>query len=130
MEVTSDGLARFFGVVLPHLNEVQRRVVAGASAEMLGRGGKSWVAEASGMSRNTVIKAEGEVAAGGRAAGPVAGVGCRGETVDRAPAGPVGSVGSVASSRHAGQPDVVAEMDIEIDSETCERTGPSRVHDL
>ncbi len=31
---------------------------------MFGRGGKSWVADASGMSRNTVIKAEGEVAAG------------------------------------------------------------------
>ena len=62
VEVTSGGLARFFGVVLPDLNEVQRRVVAGASAEMLGRGGKSWVAVASGMSRNTVIKAEGEVA--------------------------------------------------------------------
>jgi hypothetical protein len=64
VEVTSDGLARFFVVVLPHLNEVQRRVVAGASAQMLGRGGKSWVAVASGMSPNTVIKAEGEVAAG------------------------------------------------------------------
>ena len=64
MEVTSEGLARFFEVVLPHLNEVQRRVVAGAASEMFGRGGKSWVAEASGMSRNTVIKAEGEVTVG------------------------------------------------------------------
>ena len=64
MEVTSEALARFFDVVLPHMNEVQRRVVAGAVAEMLGRGGKSAVAAASGMSRNTVIKAEAEVAAG------------------------------------------------------------------
>ena len=64
MEVTLEALARFFDVVLPHLNEVQRRVVAGASAEMFGRGGKTAVAAASGMSRNTVIKAEGEVAAG------------------------------------------------------------------
>jgi len=64
VEVTSEGLARFFEVVLPHLNEVQRRVVAGAESEMFGRGGKSWVAEASGMSRNTVIKAEGEVTVG------------------------------------------------------------------
>jgi len=46
------------------MNEVQRRVVAGATAQLLGRGGKSAVAEASGMSRNTVIKAEGEVNAG------------------------------------------------------------------
>jgi hypothetical protein len=64
VEVTDDGLARFFEVVLPHMNEVQRRVVAGAAAEMFGRGGKTAVAKASGMSRNTVIKAEGEVAAG------------------------------------------------------------------
>lgn len=64
MEVTPDGLARFFGVALPHLDERQRRVVAGAMAEMLGRGGKSAVSVASGMSRNTVIKAQGEVEAG------------------------------------------------------------------
>jgi Rhodopirellula transposase DDE domain len=64
VEVTPEGLARFFEVVLPHMNEVQRRVVAGAAAEMLGRGGKTAVAVASGMSRNTVIKAEAEVVAG------------------------------------------------------------------
>jgi hypothetical protein len=64
VEVTSEGLARFFDVIVPHMNEVQRRVVAGATAEMLGRGGKSAVASASGMSRNTVIKAEAEVASG------------------------------------------------------------------
>ena len=64
MQVTSDGLARFFDIVLPHLNERQRRVVAGAAAELLGHGGKTAVAEASGMSRNTVIKAVGEVASG------------------------------------------------------------------
>jgi len=64
VEASREELARFFSTVLPHLNEVQRRVVAGAMAESLGRGGKSAVAEASGMSRNTVIKAEREVTAG------------------------------------------------------------------
>jgi len=49
---------------MPHLNEMQRRVVAGAVASGLGRGGKSAVAAASGMSRNTMIKAEREVLAG------------------------------------------------------------------
>ena len=62
MEVSAEGLARFFEVVSPHLNERQRRVVAGAAAQLVGN--KSTVADASGMSRNTVIKAEGEVAAG------------------------------------------------------------------
>jgi hypothetical protein len=64
VEVTAEGLARFFEVVLPHMDERQRRVVAGATAELLGRGGKTVVAEASGMSRNTVIKAQGEITAG------------------------------------------------------------------
>ncbi len=54
--------SRFFDLVLPHLNERQRRVVAGAAAQLLGN--KSAVAEAAGMSRNTVIKAEAEVAGG------------------------------------------------------------------
>jgi hypothetical protein len=64
VEVTPEALARFFDVVSPHMNEVQRRVVAGAASEMLGRGGKTAVAAASGMSRNTVIKAQAEVEAG------------------------------------------------------------------
>jgi Rhodopirellula transposase DDE domain len=64
MEASGEELARFFTTVLPHLNELQRRVVAGAMSQCLGRGGKSAVAEASGMSRNTVIKAEREVTAG------------------------------------------------------------------
>jgi len=62
VEVTVELLARFFEAVLPHMNEVQRRVVAGAAAQMVGN--KSAVAEASGMSRNTVIKAQAEVEAG------------------------------------------------------------------
>ena len=49
---------------MPHLGEVQRRVVAGAMARAMGHGGKTAVAAASGLSRNTVIKAQGEVEAG------------------------------------------------------------------
>jgi hypothetical protein len=64
VEVISDGLARSFDLVLPHMNEVQSRVVAGGALEMLGRGSKTALAVASGMSRNTVINAEGEIAAG------------------------------------------------------------------
>src|SRR5487761_1374497 len=64
MEANAEELARFFDTVLPHLNEKQRRVIAGALSRELGRGGKSAVSKASGMNRNTVIKAEGEVTAG------------------------------------------------------------------
>ena len=55
MEVTTGAMQRFFSVVIPHLNELQRRVVMGAMAEALGRGGKSAVTVAARVSRNTVI---------------------------------------------------------------------------
>lgn len=64
MDATVEELGGFFEVVLPHLNELQTRVVAGAMAAVLGRGGKTRVAQASGLSRNTVIKAVAEVEAG------------------------------------------------------------------
>ena len=64
MEATVEELEEFFGAVLPHLNEVQRRVVAGSMARGLGRGGKTAVAVASGMGRNTVAKGMAEVDGG------------------------------------------------------------------
>ncbi len=64
MEASVEELEWYFGTVLPHLNERQRRVVVGASASLLGRGGKTMVAGAAGMSRNTVIRAASEVEAG------------------------------------------------------------------
>ena len=64
MEASREELVEFFETVLPHLNEVQRRVVTGSMAKVLGRGGKTAVAEASGLSRNTVTKAVAEVIVG------------------------------------------------------------------
>jgi len=64
VEATREELARFFSTVIPHLNEMQRRVVVGAVASGLRRGGGSAVATTSGMSCNTVIKAEREVLVG------------------------------------------------------------------
>jgi hypothetical protein len=55
VEVTEDELTEFFSVVSPLLDERQRRVTAGATARMLGRGGVSVVARAAGLSRNTVM---------------------------------------------------------------------------
>ena len=50
VELLESGLAGFFETVGPHLNERQRRVVAGAMAAALGRGGQARVVEASSMS--------------------------------------------------------------------------------
>jgi len=55
VELSPEGLTEFFSAVSPLLDERQRRLVAGALAKALGRGGPTRVAEASGMSRNTVI---------------------------------------------------------------------------
>jgi transposase len=55
VEIDSERLEAFFEFVLPHLDEKQRRLVAGSMARLLGRGGPTEVAAASGLSRNTVI---------------------------------------------------------------------------
>ena len=62
--VTDEALAAMFTTVMPHLDERQRRIVAGAAARSLGRGGIAAVAEATRMSRSTVQKAVGEIDAG------------------------------------------------------------------
>src|SRR5215211_2880396 len=54
MEVTEEALAAMFAVLSPHLDERQRRLLAGAQARALGRGGIAMVARPSGMARSTV----------------------------------------------------------------------------
>ena len=61
MAVDEEVLARKFQTVLPRLNERERRLVLGAEARALGRGGVSVVARAAGVSRPTVTKAVAEL---------------------------------------------------------------------
>lgn len=67
MELSGEGLAEFFSTTLPLLDERQRRLMAAAMVAVLGRGGQARVAEAAGMSRNTLITGAVELAEG---AGP------------------------------------------------------------
>ncbi len=53
--MSEEDLERFFSFMSPLLDERQLRLLSGATARMLGRGGPTVVAKASGMSRNTVI---------------------------------------------------------------------------
>jgi hypothetical protein len=64
VEVSEESLERFFTVMSPVLDERQRRLLAGATARMLGRGGTTLVAKVSGMSRNTVTDGTKEIDAG------------------------------------------------------------------
>jgi Rhodopirellula transposase DDE domain len=64
VDLSPEELSGFFETVLPHLNEKQRRVVAGAMVVALGWGGQARVVEASGMSSSTVNTATQQVRAG------------------------------------------------------------------
>ena len=57
-------LAEKFASVFPHLNERQRRLMAGAEARALGRGGVAQVARASGLHPETVTAGMAELAGG------------------------------------------------------------------
>ena len=57
-------LAQKFASVFPHLNERQRRLMAGAEARALGRGGVAQVARASGLHPETVTAGMAELVAG------------------------------------------------------------------
>ena len=78
MSLGEEGLSRFFSLTSPFLDERQRRLVAASMVEVLGRGGQARVAEATGMSRNTLIAGAKDLAEG-----PVLG-----ERIRRAGAGP------------------------------------------
>jgi Rhodopirellula transposase DDE domain len=69
--VTEAELAAKFGVVLPYLDERQRRLVLGAEARMLGRGGGRVVARAAGVREATVSRGVSELESG---AAPLVGV--------------------------------------------------------
>jgi hypothetical protein len=72
VEVGEAALAQMFASLWPHLNERQRRLVVGAQARALGRGGVSATARAAGVSRPTVAKAVGELEQPGEVEQPAA----------------------------------------------------------
>jgi len=65
VEVDEEQLGELFSLVMPLLDERQRRVLAGGFAQMLGRGGVTAVSRAAVMSRNTVITGTKVIASGG-----------------------------------------------------------------
>ncbi len=64
MVVTSEILAAKFGVILPHLDERQRRLLLGCEARALGHGGIRLVARAAGVREATVSLGAAELEAG------------------------------------------------------------------
>jgi hypothetical protein len=64
VEIDEQLLAAKFGVLLPHLDERQRRLTLAAEARSLGHGGISLVARAAGVSRKTVVAGVDELDSG------------------------------------------------------------------
>jgi len=71
VEVSEEALAQMFAMLTPHLDERRKRLLAGAQAQALGRGGIAAVARASGMSRSTVQSGVREVDEGAEPSGRV-----------------------------------------------------------
>ena len=97
-------LAAKFGVILPHLDERQRRLALAAEARMLGRGGIRLVARAAGVSEVTVSLGVSELEAGaeplGRARRPGGG---RKRSADRDP-GLVAALLALVEPEERGDP--------------------------
>jgi hypothetical protein len=66
---SEEALAAKFAVLLPHLDERQRRLLMGAEARALGHGGITTVARAAGTSAVTVSRGLDELEAGGKPLG-------------------------------------------------------------
>src|SRR6266700_3087945 len=64
-----EALAAKFAVLLPHLDERQRRLYLGSEARSLGHGGIEAVARAAGVSRQMVAAGAAELEAGGEPLG-------------------------------------------------------------
>ena len=71
MSVVEDAVARKAASLWPHLDERQRRLVLGAEARELGRGGVKLVATAAGVSPDTVAKGLRELDSGAAPTGRV-----------------------------------------------------------
>jgi hypothetical protein len=100
---TNAVLVAKFAVLLPQLDERQRRLLLGAEAIALGRGGISAVAAASGMSRPSVTRGVAEVNAGGN---------------DAAVPDRVRQPGGGRKSLTETDPGIVAALDALVDPET------------
>ena len=64
MEIAPESLSQFFADMAPELDERRRRILYGATARLLGRGGITEVSRATGISRNTVAAGAAEIRAG------------------------------------------------------------------
>jgi Rhodopirellula transposase DDE domain len=104
---SDEGLSAKFAVLLPHLDERQRRLLLGAEARELGRGGVARVAAAAGVSRPTVSRGINEIltgAEGGGAAGRVRRPGGGRKSLTETDPGLLGALDALVEPDNRGDP--------------------------
>ena len=112
-----EGLAAKFGAVLPHLDERQRRLLMGAEARALGRGGIRLVARAAGVREATVSLGVDELEAGAEPLGRARRPGGGRKRAAKLDPGLVPALLALVEPGCAGGPGVAAAVDGEVDPE-------------
>ena len=102
--MSEEGLAGFFEFMFGHLDEKQRRLLAGGMARLLGRGGIAGVAALAGMSRHTVIDGTKAFDAGEAATGRVRAEGGGRPRVEDVDPGLLGALYDLVESGARGDP--------------------------
>lgn len=97
-------LAAKLALILPHLDERQRRLLLAAEAKVLGRGGVSRVAAVAGVSRPTIRKGLAELARPTLAAGRVRRVGGGRKRLSAKDPGLVGALDALVDPTTRGDP--------------------------
>ena len=115
-EAFASAVARMLAEAAPILDERPRRVLMGAGARQLGRGGIKLIAAATGASKDTVGRGAGEVEAGLVADGRVRAKGAGRPAVQHR-SGSVAGAGEAGGSGDAGRSDVAVAVDDEVDGE-------------
>jgi hypothetical protein len=101
---TERALAEKLAVLKPHLNERQWRLLLGAEAEAIGRGGIALVARASGASRTTVQAGVSEIRGGAVADGRVRAAGAGRPVVQDAQPGVTEALEALVAPETRGDP--------------------------
>ena len=105
MQVSEEALRRKFALLWPHLDERQRRLLLGAEAQALGRGGMTAVARAAGVSLPTVRKGVREVEAGAAPGGRVRRAGGGRKPVSETDPGVVAALEALVDASTLGDPE-------------------------
>jgi Rhodopirellula transposase DDE domain len=122
-------LGGLYELITPHLTEKQRRLLAGAAARALGRGGGAHGADQRAVPPDRVHR-RARAGRAARARRPGAPPGWWAQAAGRAPAGPAGSIGRAGGPGHPRGPRVAAAVDLQVHPGACRRAGRAGLRGL